>query len=221
LDRVLDLNAKFDQKAAHFAASWRELPRWTRILVKLHSLLLVVVGLSHGVNQNVVLHQGYETSAFAVPASSHQRVPWQTEVDAFGRKMARAFQVRETTANEFAGWILEASRRQDLEPELLASLVLTESSFRKHARSPAGAVGPAQVRPEYWRSFCGVKDLSDPAENIYCGAQILAYKADRCGGEKCALGAYNIGFNSQRHHAARRYVAKVDHYRDQLRNYPL
>ena len=36
-----------------------------------------------------------------------------------------------------------------------------------------------------------------------------------------ALVTYNIGFNSQRHHAARRYVAKVDHYRDQLRNYPL
>ena len=38
---------------------------------------------------------------------------------------------------------------------LLASLVLIESSFRKDAVSHVGAIGPAQVRPEMWSSFCG------------------------------------------------------------------
>ena len=68
-----------------------------------------------------------------------------------------------------------------LEPELLASLVLTESSFRKDVVSHVGAIGPAQVRPEYWSGFCGSNDLLDPAENIYCGAQVLSHLMDRCG----------------------------------------
>jgi soluble lytic murein transglycosylase-like protein len=107
----------------------------------------------------------------------------------------------------------------------LASLVLTESSFRKNVRSAVGAVGPAQIRPEYWSGFCGIANLHDPAENIYCGAQVLSHLVDRCGDERgdegCALGAYNIGFYGEREQAARRYVAKVDRYRDHLRNFRL
>ena len=95
-------------------------------------------------------------------------------------------------AEEFSGWILEGARRQDMSPELLASLVFTESSFRKNVRSSIGAIGPAQVRDEYWASFWG-GDLTDPAENIYCGAQILAHFRDVCGSVDCALRSYNIG----------------------------
>jgi len=148
-------------------------------------------------------------------------VPWSSEVNAFGHKVAQAFGVQRSTATEFAGWILEASKRQELAPELLASLVLTESSFRKDARSHVGAVGPAQVRPEYWGRFCGTANLQDPAENIYCGAQVLSHLMDRCGAEGCALEAYNIGAYGQSAVAAQRYVSKIDRYREQLLNFPL
>jgi soluble lytic murein transglycosylase-like protein len=148
-------------------------------------------------------------------------MPWDTEVDAFGYKVSQAFGVGRRTATEFAPWILEASRRQRIEPELLASLVLTESSFRKDARSHVGAIGPAQVRPEYWSGFCG-GDLQDPAENIYCGAQVLSHLLDRCGDDTdCALQAYNVGLHSSKDQAGRRYVTKIDRYTDHLRNYPL
>jgi len=73
---------------------------------------------------------------------------------------------------------------------------LMESSFRKNVTSDMGAIGPAQVKP-YWSLFCGGANLSDPAENIYCGAQILAHYRDQCGSEQCALSAYNVGPKNQ------------------------
>lgn len=152
----------------------------------------------------------YELVAFAVPAKPVNQRPWGVEVNQFASKVTRAFGVRATTAQEFSGWILEASERHDFEPELIASLVLTESSFRKQVRSHVGALGPAQVRPEMWGSFCGASDLTDPAENIYCGAQVLAHLRDICGDNTCALKAYNVGRYSKHHEAANRYIAKID-----------
>jgi membrane-bound lytic murein transglycosylase MltF len=190
-------------------------------LFKLQGLGIVAALLAAAGVANLGVHQGYERVSFALPAPAQTHLPWNSEVDAFGHKVAQAFGVRRSTATEFAGWILEASERQELQPELLASLVLTESSFRKDARSHVGAIGPAQVRPEYWGRFCGIANLQDPAENIYCGAQVLSHLKDRCGDEGCALEAYNIGIDGQREHAARRYVSKIDRYRDQLLSLPL
>ncbi|MEQ8859851.1 MAG: transglycosylase SLT domain-containing protein [Pseudomonadales bacterium] len=187
-------------------------------LIKLQVLLLGVAVLSTSVVVNVFGPHGMERVAFAIPAADHARVPWQTEVDAFGRKVSRAFGVRPSTANEFAIWILEAAQRQHIEPELLASLVHTESTFRKQALSSVGAIGPAQVRPIFWSRFCGSSNLEDPAENIYCGAQVLSYLRDLCGDETCALKAYNVGPYSERYQAARRYLAKIDLARSRLRN---
>jgi soluble lytic murein transglycosylase-like protein len=196
---------------------WKQLP----FLFKLQGLLLVMAGLATTVVVNLFAPQGYQRVAFAIPAAEHVNVPWQSQVDAFGAKVSDAFGVKRHTANEFANWILEASLRQGLEPELLASLVHAESTFRKEALSSVGAVGPAQVRPSYWSGFCGSSNLLDPAENIYCGAQVLSYLRDRCGDDRCALQAYNIGMYSQELQAGQRYVAKIDWARDQLRDLPL
>ena len=149
---------------------------------------LVVVSLAVA---NVVAPQGYQTVAFAKPAAMIRTIR-QNDVHQFGSKVSSAFGIKNEVATEFADWILEASERQDITPELLASLVITESSFRKHARSNVGAVGPTQVRPDYWGNFCGAKDLTDPEQNIYCGAQVLGYLLERCEGDQdCALAAYN------------------------------
>ena len=197
------------------------LPAVIGLLVKLQLLAVTVaIVVAFGVT-NFGAHQGYERLAFAVPAAGNSTMPWNTEVDAFGHKVSQAFGVQRNTATEFAGWILEASQRQGLEPELIASLVLTESSFRKNVTSHVGAIGPAQVRPEYWSGFCGSSNLTDPEENIYCGAQVLSHLMERCGDDTCALQAYNVGINSSRVQAGRRYVSKVDRYRDRLRKFPL
>ena len=173
-------------------------------------LLLLTVSFSVG---QVLAPQGYEKIAFATPAASGRSLH-RHEVTAFGERVREAFGIERHVAHEFADWILEASIRQALSPELLASLVVTESSFRKTVRSAVGAIGPAQVRPEYWGDFCGHADeLHDPEQNIYCGAQVLSHFMERCAGDiPCALAAYNVGPHARRVGAANRYVKKIDGY---------
>ena len=159
----------------------------------------------------------------AVPEAAAVKPSWSEERAAFASRLERGYGLAAETAEEFAGWILEASARQQLQPELVASLVMVESSFRKHVRSSMGAVGPAQVRVDLWHSFCG-GDLSDPEQNLYCGVQILAYYQDVCArttssveqAEQCALRSYNVGYGNRDNvyfvEAAARYIAKIDRY---------
>lgn len=163
----------------------------------------------------------------AVPLPERaSRATWAEERDAFAAHLARAFRLEPSVAGEFAGWILDASTRQALRPELLASLVMTESSFRKNARSATGAVGPGQVRPDLWGAWCRA-NLADPAENIDCAASILAHYVEVCAqsttaAEACALRSYNVGYRNRNNPvyvaAAERYLAKIQRYLANLRN---
>ena len=194
------------------------------VIFKVQALGLVCAGLGAVVVATMVDAGRHEVVAFAIPAAERPVLAWNAERDAFAGKMSRAFGIRPVVAEEFSGWILEGARRQDLAPELLASLVLTESSFRKHVRSSNGAIGPAQVRDDYWSAFCG-SDLTDPEQNIYCGAQILSHFQDSCGAVDCALQAYNIGpYNRDEvrwMQAGARYVDKIEGRLAQFENVPL
>ena len=161
-----------------------------------------------------------------LPEANTAKPPRAHQHAAFASKLRRGYGLAENTADEFAGWILEASVRQRLAPELLASVIMAESSFRKRARSSVGAIGPAQVRAELWRGFCG-GELEDPQQNLYCGAQILAHYHEACAlhgatddAESCALRSYNVGFGNRNNvyfvEAAARYTAKIDRYRGSL-----
>lgn len=164
-----------------------------------------------------------------IPDPPYDRPTWSEERDAFGARLASGYELDDQVAVEFAGWILEAATRQGLAPELLASLVMTESSFRKDVRSSVGAIGPTQVQPLLWEEFCSV-DLKNPEENVYCGAQILAYYRERCttaattteDAQACALRAYNVGYRNRNNvyflPAANRYVAKINHHLAPLAN---
>ncbi|MYE82925.1 MAG: lytic transglycosylase domain-containing protein [Gammaproteobacteria bacterium] len=148
------------------------------------------------------------------------RPTWADERDAFATRLAHAFDIEPRVAADFAGWILEAATRQALPPELLASLVMTESSFRKNVRSSTGAVGPGQVHPDLWAAWCRV-DVTYPEENVNCAAGILAHYVEVCAqssadAEACALRSYNVGYrnrdNSHFDAAADRYLAKIQRY---------
>jgi hypothetical protein len=158
--------------------------------------------------------RGFERAPFAIPATVVIKSSWSDEVATFAGRLQKAFGVSRPVATEFSAWILEAAERQGLSPELMASVVFAESSFRKDVISDMGAIGPAQVKP-YWSPFCGSADLADPAENIYCGAQILAHYRDVCGTEECALSAYNVGMKNERsdeyyQQLGRVYARKID-----------
>ena len=153
--------------------------------------------------------------AFAKPKIG--QLSYDVQVANLGGRISSAFGIQRVKAEEFSHWLIEASERQSISPDVLASLVLTESSFRKNVRSPVGAVGPAQVRPDYWAAFCGQDHLNDPEQNVYCGAQVLGHLLERCTGDlTCALGSYNVGPNARKGRAAARYVAKIDLHLERL-----
>ena len=86
-------------------------------------------------------------------------------------------------------------------------------------------MGPAQVRPDLWRAWCGA-DLADPGENIDCAALILARYVEACArdatdAEACALRSYNVGYRNRDNRyfaaAADRYLAKIERHLADLR----
>jgi soluble lytic murein transglycosylase-like protein len=89
--------------------------------------------------------------------------------------------------------IQEASRRNNLDKELLRSVIRTESDFRMRAVSPKGARGLMQLMPETVAQL-GIADVFDPSENVEGGARYLRQMLDRFGGDMIrALAAYNAG----------------------------
>jgi len=193
-----------------------------RIPVLVRAQIAMLFAASFACSAVVLLagDRGIEREPFAVPATLFAQATWNDEVTGFAKRLHKALGVQRATAAEFAGWILEAAKRQGLSPELLASVVFTESSFRKDVTSEMGAIGPAQVKP-YWSMFCGNANLADPAENISCGAQILAHYRDLCGGEQCALSAYNVGLKNHQddafyQEAGLRYARTIDRHVSRL-----
>jgi soluble lytic murein transglycosylase-like protein len=204
------------------ALRWESLSAYRKIafpslLLVALSALLVVFNAGSGVLN--AQQDGFAKKTVAVAIPFQGRTPFPAQVSLFSQRMSLGFGIDESLAKEFSVWILEAAERQKLSPELIASLVLTESSFRKYVVSHVGAVGPTQVRPDYWASFCGAINLKDPEQNVYCGAQVLRHLVDRCAGNyNCALSAYNVGFNATPGPAAARYIAKIDLHMDWLEN---
>ncbi|MDI3339549.1 MAG: lytic transglycosylase domain-containing protein [Sphaerobacter sp.] len=98
--------------------------------------------------------------------------------------------------------VWEAARRQAVDPLLLVALVMQESDFNPNARSPAGAVGLAQIVPatgqeiarRLGRTNFEPHDLLRPEVSLEFGAYYLAERLRRFGGNlPAALAAYNAG----------------------------
>ncbi len=163
----------------------------------------------------VAANPGTQVHALELPEAAE--VVWDERVRLFGERIEVAFGVDAGTARRYAEWTLDAAARHRIQPELLASLVYVESTFDADALSSRGAIGPAQVMPGVWSSVCR-GDLRDPADNIDCGARILAAYVDDCGAVSCALVSYNAGPSAYARgsRVADGYVARVDHHVDRL-----
>ena len=103
---------------------------------------------------------------------------------------------------ELAYTIVSESLAANYDPLFVASLILAESSFRKHVRSSRGAIGLMQIQPttgRYVSEIYGVKwhgseRLEDPQYNIQLGIAYLKYLEKLFDGNLThALVAYNWG----------------------------
>lgn len=133
---------------------------------------------------------GASTKVENIKLPESNKFYWEEGIDNYRNDLVERYGDR---AGQYAPWILEASHIYSIRPKTLSRLIFKESSYR-NVRSRSGAIGPAQIKPRYWKKFCGAYDLSRPYDNVMCSAQILAHLKDGCGGEiRCAVAYYNAG----------------------------
>ena len=97
--------------------------------------------------------------------------------------------------------LIESSKRYDLDPALVASLIKQESAFNPRATSPVGARGLMQLMPPVGRSLASSQRISgytdeslyDPAVNIRLGTQHLSGLFKSTPQVERVLAAYNAG----------------------------
>ncbi|MFQ5530651.1 MAG: transglycosylase SLT domain-containing protein [Gemmatimonadota bacterium] len=97
---------------------------------------------------------------------------------------------------DLAEAIREAAQREDLDPDVAFRLVATESSFRRRAISPVGAVGYTQLMPStaaWLEPGLTEGDLFDRDTNLRLGFRYLRMLLDQYGDARLALLAYNRG----------------------------
>lgn len=94
--------------------------------------------------------------------------------------------------SSYDGVIQQAAREWNIDPNLLRSVIQTESAGNPDARSSAGAVGLAQIMPDTAKGL-GVTDRSDPVQSIFGGAKYLSQLLDHYGSATPAIAAYNAG----------------------------
>lgn len=95
--------------------------------------------------------------------------------------------------NTYGNSILAASRKYNVDPRLVYSVIMAESSGRPDAVSPKGARGLMQL-VDSTAAEMGVADSLDPRQNIEGGTKYLRHLLDRFDGNlRLALAAYNAG----------------------------
>jgi soluble lytic murein transglycosylase-like protein len=95
--------------------------------------------------------------------------------------------------NSIAQAIVDYSNRYGIDYRLLTSLISVESSFRRNAVSPSGAIGMGQLKPDTAK-WLGVLDPYDPVDNIAGTARFLAWLVRKYNGNlEAALSAYYQG----------------------------
>lgn len=124
--------------------------------------------------------------------------------------------------------IYREARKNDLQPELVAAMVHTESDFRPGLVSHKSAQGLMQIVPETAKVL-GIANPFDPEQNIAAGTKYFRYLLNRFDDERIALAAYNAGpTNVERFGGVppfpetQQYIEKVSRrhlrYRERVRN---
>lgn len=100
--------------------------------------------------------------------------------------------------SQYYDLLSEAGRKYGVDPRLLKAIMKQESAGDPYAISRAGARGLMQIMPSNFKST-GVTDWTDPRQNIFAGAQIMAENMRNAGGNiPLALRYYNGGYDRSR-----------------------
>jgi Transglycosylase SLT domain len=109
----------------------------------------------------------------------------------------------------YDSFIVDSSRRYNVDPLLIYSQMHQESSFKLRATSNKGASGLMQLMPGTARRF-GVTDIYDPKQNIDAGVKYMRWLLDTFNQDVVlALAGYNAGEG-----AVMKYGYQVPPYRE-------
>lgn len=107
---------------------------------------------------------------------------------------------KEMFPKKFEAEIKASAEEFDIEEELVFAVVKCESSFKKDAKSSAGAIGLMQIMPdtgEWLGDKLGLEikidDLYEVQTNVRLGCSYLRFLFDRFEDEKAVIAAYNAG----------------------------
>jgi soluble lytic murein transglycosylase-like protein len=96
-------------------------------------------------------------------------------------------------ANTLDEFVSAASSHNNIDPDLIFSVIRAESGFNPSAVSPKGAQGLMQLMPETAAQL-GVQNALDPATNVEGGTRYLGQLLTRYHNDlSLALAAYNAG----------------------------
>ncbi len=118
-------------------------------------------------------------------------------------KVIEDFQIgfNDNEVGQLTSVIYSESKKYHYDPLFLVSVILTESTFKKHQVSDSGAVGLMQLMPATGRNMAprvgvawqGDTTLNTPEANIKIGSYYLFQYILRYQDVKKALVAYNVG----------------------------
>jgi Rod binding domain-containing protein len=138
-----------------------------------------------GITRKIITHDSEQSNTIIKGGKSDKKIIQNDDSNA-------THEENNSAISNFGDIINEASSKYRLSPELLETIIMTESSGNPKAVSSAGAKGLMQLA-DTTASDMGVKNVFDPEENIHAGAKYLRVLIDRFGDLKKALAAYNAG----------------------------
>lgn len=171
---------------------------------------------------NIVFNSETEINYFPsrmLPAYTQEITPSPVEVSKIRQTAPKNdANLKKTDLDAF---IEKAARQYEVDPDLIRSVIKTESNFNARATSPKGAMGLMQLMPSTARDL-GVKNAYDPEENIMGGTRYLKSLLERYNGKiELTLAAYNWGMGNveknshQLPQETSNYIARVcSHYKN-------
>lgn len=98
-------------------------------------------------------------------------------------------------AEAAAPLVLHAVKVTDIDPIILAAVLMKEASFRRNVSGNDGEIGMGQIKPgRLARKLCRGLDLRRPVYNVLCSARYLEHAKRTCGpSPRTFLGHYNSG----------------------------